>query len=82
MINTYKWTIVELTSDQWHMLYNDETNEILIEPRQSSGSYTCADTLLVADTREELDAFIKDNNLVPSRSIRKRLIPEYETDDN
>ena len=64
MMNVYKWAVIDVTQDQWIVLYNDETKEILVEPQQCSGSYTCANTLVVADTKEELDQYIVDNELV------------------
>jgi Fe-S-cluster-containing hydrogenase component 2 len=64
MINVYKWAVIETTQDEWIMLYDDETKIILVEPSQCSGSHTCAITLVVADTKEELDQYIVDNALV------------------
>jgi len=63
MINVYKWAVIETTQDQWIMMYDDETKNILLEPSQCSGSHTCAITLVVADTKEELDQYIVDNHL-------------------
>lgn len=64
MINVYKWAVIETTQDEWVMMYDDATKIILIEPQQCSGSHTCAITLVVADTKEELDQYIVDNGLV------------------
>jgi Fe-S-cluster-containing hydrogenase component 2 len=64
MINVYKWAVIETTQDEWIMLYDDETKIILVKPQQCSGSHTCAITLVVADTKEELDQYIVDNALV------------------
>ena len=64
MMNVDKWAVIETTQDQWIMMYDDETKKILMEPQQCSGSYTCAITLVVADTKEELDQYIVDHALV------------------
>jgi hypothetical protein len=64
MIDIYKWTVVELSDEKWIMLYDDDTKKILIEPQQCSGSYTCASTLVVSDSKEELQQYISDNNLI------------------
>jgi Fe-S-cluster-containing hydrogenase component 2 len=64
MINVYKWAVIETTQDEWIMMYDDATKIILVEPSQCSGSHTCAITLVVADTKEELDQYIVDNALV------------------
>jgi len=64
MINVYKWAVIETTQDQWIMMYDDETKIILVNPQQCSGSHTCAITLVVADSKEELDQYIVNNELV------------------
>ena len=64
MMNVYKWAVIETTQDQWIMMYDYETKKILMEPQQCSCSYTCAITLVVADTKEELDQYIVDHALV------------------
>lgn len=64
MLNVYKWAVIETTQDEWIMMYDDETKEVLVEPQQCSGSHTCAITLVVADTKEELEQYIVDNELV------------------
>lgn len=64
MINIYKWAVIDVTEDQWVMLYSEETKEILVTPNKCSGSHTCADTLVVADTKEELEQYITDNKLI------------------
>lgn len=64
MIIEYKHTIVDITDDKWLMFYDDETNKLLTNPFQSSGSYTCANTLVVADTKQECDDYISQHKLV------------------
>jgi len=63
MINVYTKAVIEITENQWVMLYEEESKNILIEPQQSSGFYTAVDILVVADSKEELDQFITDSNL-------------------
>jgi len=64
MIIEHKNTIVDVSSDKWVIIYNDETLKLLTEPFQSCGSYTCADTLVVADTLEECRAYITEKKLI------------------
>lgn len=64
MINVYKWAVIETTQDEWIMMYDDATKIILVEPSQCSGSHTCAITLVVADTEEELLTYIEENDLI------------------
>ena len=64
MITTHKHTIIDVDSDKWLIFYNDETKELLTRPFQAGGSYTCADTLVTADSLEECNAFIIENHLV------------------
>jgi hypothetical protein len=63
MITEHKWTIVDIASDKWVFIYNDDTNELLTEPFQCGGSYTCQDTVVVADTLEECRQCITDKQL-------------------
>jgi hypothetical protein len=63
MITEYKWTIVDVSSDKWVFIYNDSTNELLVEPFQCGGSYTCQDTVVVADTLGECRQYIIEKQL-------------------
>ena len=64
MITTYKWAVITVDESSWVLLYDEESKEILMEPQQCSGTYTCACTLVVADTKEELEQYIADNELI------------------
>lgn len=69
MMNVYKWAVIETTQDEWIMMYDDETKKIFVEPSQCSGSHTCAITLVVADTKEELNQYIINNDLIYSTTL-------------
>lgn len=73
MIKEYKWTIVDVSSDKWVFLYNDETMQLLCHPFQAVGSYTCANTLVVADSQQECHDYIIQHKLIDST--------EYKSDD-
>lgn len=64
MINIYSKALIEVTRDQWTMLYEEESKNITMVPQQASGFYNAVDTLVVADTKQELEQYIVDNNLV------------------
>lgn len=64
MIKTYKWAVITVDENAWVFLYDEDTKKIQMEPQQCSGTYTCAYTLVVADSKEECDQYILDNNLV------------------
>lgn len=64
MIVEHKRTIVDISADKWLFMYNDETLEMITEPFQSGGSYTCADTLVVADTHQECIDYISEKGLI------------------
>ena len=66
MINVYSKALIEVTQDRWAMLYEQESKNITMEPQQASGFYNVVDVLVVADTKEELDQYIVDNELVYS----------------
>jgi hypothetical protein len=63
MINVYSKAAVEVDQDKWILLYEESSKEILTEPQQCGGLWTVVETLVVADTKEELDQYIVDNGL-------------------
>lgn len=71
MITEHKLTIIDVTADKWLLFYNEETNILLCEPFQGSGSYTCAAVLVVADALEECNAFIAQKKITnPFRFVQ------------
>jgi hypothetical protein len=71
MLNVYKWAVIETKQEEWIMFYDEDTKIIAMEPQQCSGSHTCAITLVVADTKEELDQYIIDNNLINNIEVKE-----------
>lgn len=63
MINVYKMAIIDVSEDQWIMLYNEENKNILLGPQKCSGSHTCANNLVVADSKQEVEQYILNNQL-------------------
>ncbi len=63
MIKTYKQAVITVDENTWILLYDEDTREILMKPQQCSGTYTCAQTLVVADTLEELEQYVAENGL-------------------
>lgn len=64
MIKYYRRAIITVDENAWVFLYDESTKGIIMEPQQCSGTYTCASSMVVADTLEELEQYIEDNNLV------------------
>lgn len=60
------FTEIYINSNEWWMVCNFETKKIDVLPLQSSGYVSGPTTLIVADTKEELEQFIIDYNFVPS----------------
>jgi len=54
---------VETTSENWWFAF-DEDNNIIINPQCCSGFTSGPLTMVVADTLEECEDYIKENNLV------------------
>ena len=61
MIKIYKQAVITVDENVWVFVYDNDTKKILMEPQQCSGTYTCAQTLVVADTLEECEEYIKGN---------------------
>ena len=55
---------IETTQDQWWMLYNESTKIVFEGPLQCSGSTTSPHIMVIADTEEELLAYIEENGLI------------------
>lgn len=66
MINTYKWAVITVDENAWVFIYDDETKKILMEPQQCSGTYTCAQPVVVADSLEECEEYIETNSITNS----------------
>lgn len=64
MIQTYNRAIITANEHQWVMLYNEEAKTIILRPRQGGGTYTCVDTLVIADTLEECEKYISERELL------------------
>jgi hypothetical protein len=54
---------VHTTEQEWWMIYNADTKVIVIEPLQCSGYTSSPFTMVIADTKEELDQYIADHGL-------------------
>ena len=52
--------------DQWWMIYEVETKKIMIEPQQCSGYTSSPLTMVISDSKEELEQYIMDFNLLYS----------------
>jgi hypothetical protein len=55
---------VETTEQDWWMIYDADTKEVVVEPQQCSGFTSSPLTMVIADTEEELDQYIVDNGLI------------------
>jgi hypothetical protein len=55
---------VHTTEQDWWMIYDASTKQIVIEPQQCSGYTSSPLTMVIADTLEELEQYIAENNLV------------------
>jgi hypothetical protein len=67
MINIYKNPKdVETNQNQWWFVYDETNKNIVVEPQRCSGSTSGPYTMVVADTKEELNQYILDNDLILS----------------
>jgi hypothetical protein len=54
---------VETTQQDWWMIYDADTKVITIKPFQCSGYTSSPLTMVISDTKEELNQYIIDNEL-------------------
>lgn len=54
---------IETNLNQWNLIYNPLTKNIIVEPIQSSGFTSSPYAMIIADTEEEINQYITDNNL-------------------
>jgi hypothetical protein len=65
MINIIQQPSNTPTDDNiWWLIYDSDTNSITIGPLQCSGYTSSPITMVTADTLEELNSYITENNLV------------------
>jgi hypothetical protein len=57
---------IQTTEQDWWMVYDADTKEIAVEPLQCSGYTSSPLTMVIADTEEELNQYISENNLLYS----------------
>lgn len=57
---------IETTQDDWWFLYNSETRIVISGPMQCSGYTTSPHIMIIGDTKDELLAYIDENNLTIS----------------
>jgi hypothetical protein len=62
--------------NEWWMIYDANTLQIIILPQQCSGSTSSPYTMAISDTKEELEQYIQDNGLTPPPQI------DYSFNDN
>ena len=55
---------IETTQEQWWILYNDETKIVIVNPLQCSGYTSSPNVMVIADTEEEILAYIEENDLI------------------
>jgi hypothetical protein len=57
-------TNIITTETDWWMIYDADTNEVIIPPQQCLGETSSPYTMVISDTEEELNQFIVENGLI------------------
>ena len=55
---------ISTNETEWWMIYDVVTLKVIIPPQQCSGGTSSPYTMVIADTREELEQYIIDNKLL------------------
>ena len=70
MIHIYQQPIdVQTTQENWWFIFDDNKN-IIIAPFQCSGYTSSPFTMIIADSKKELEHYIDDNNLIFKNKTR------------
>lgn len=54
---------VQTNEEQWWFVYDATTKIIVVEPLRCCGFTSSPFTMVIADTKEEIDTYIQENNL-------------------
>jgi len=54
---------VQTTDQDWWMIYNSDTKELVVNPQQCSGLTSSPFTMVVSDNKEELEQYIIYNQI-------------------
>jgi hypothetical protein len=54
---------VSTNETEWWMIYDPATLKVIIPPQQCSGGTSSPYTMVIADTKEELEQYIADHGL-------------------
>jgi len=55
---------IRTTAEQWWVIYNDDTKIVIGNPMQCISYVASPHVMLVADTEEEILAYIEENDLI------------------
>lgn len=61
---------VHTTDQEWWMIFDPNSKKVIVKPQQCSGYTSSPLTMVVAESKEELDQYIIDNNLIISKDFR------------
>jgi hypothetical protein len=61
---------IHTTDEDWWMIFDPESKKVIVKPQQCSGYTSSPLVMVVAKSKEELDQYIVDNNLIISRDFR------------
>lgn len=80
MINNYSQPIDFLIPDNiWWLIYEEETKQIIssIQSPEQRGCVSSPHILITADTKEELENYIQENNLIFLKEESTNYFPIY-----
>lgn len=66
---------IHTTGQEWWMIYDANDKSVTIEPQQCSGYTSSPLTMVISDTKEELEQYISENGLI-TKEVLQTLLQE------
>jgi hypothetical protein len=61
---------VHTTEEDWWMVFDPASKNVVVQPQQCSGYTSSPLTMVIAETKDELNQYIIDNDLIIARDFR------------
>jgi len=61
---------IHTTEEDWWMIFDPDSKKVIVKPQQCSGYTSSPLTMVITETKEELNQYIIDNDLIIAKDFR------------